>query len=70
MTAKGPVSGRSIVRIGMKRPSPGDSFLGRRLDEGDNSSKRARTEPLSEPKKLPGPFVENLLRVRSTYLTY
>ena len=54
----------------MKRPSSGDSFLGRRLDGDGNSSKRARTEPLSEPKKPPGPFIENLLKVRSAYLTY
>lgn len=70
VTAKGPASGRSIVRIGVKRPSSGDSFLGRRLDEESSNIKRARTEPLSEPKKPPGPFIENLLRVRSAYLTY
>ncbi|PUU78916.1 hypothetical protein B9Z19DRAFT_981062 [Tuber borchii] len=62
VTAEGPAPGRSIVRMGMKRPSSGDSFLGRRLDEDGNSSKRARTEPLSEPKKPPGPFIENLLK--------
>ncbi|CAZ81087.1 unnamed protein product [Tuber melanosporum] len=62
MTAKGPTSGRSIVRVGVKRPSSRDSFLGRRLGDDGNISKRACTEPLSEPKEPPGPFIESLLR--------
>ncbi|CUS07104.1 unnamed protein product [Tuber aestivum] len=62
VTAKGPAPGMSLVRVGMKRPSTGDSFLGQRLGDDGNSSKRARTEPLPEPKNPPGPFIENLLR--------
>ncbi|PWW74976.1 hypothetical protein C7212DRAFT_358574 [Tuber magnatum] len=62
VTAKGPASSMSVVRVGMKRPSTGDPFLRRRLGDDGNTSKRARTEPLPEPENSPGPFIENLLR--------